>query len=197
MKKSILALMMALVLSLSLVSGAMATATGFQFTAQEYVTAYTEFCSLALQKEITWSEDVEAEDMVGRLGSTDGMNDLIVYNMVGDDACVAVYADITIGISDSDMTAKAQALGMTVAAIPYATRYLECGNDLVAMSEEIEVIEKDCTDLVQTVFSSDAITSAMSEPYTATAVIGGHNAQLTLEVDMDTMAMIVTFIYMN
>ena len=197
MKKSILALMMALVLSLSLVSGAMATATGFQFTAEEYISGYNEFCSNVMEKEFTWSEPVEAEGMIGYLGSAEGMNDLIVYHMADDAACVAMYADITIGISDPDLSAKSEALGMTIACIPFATRYVENGNDIVAMSEEIEEIEKACTDLVQTVFSSDAITAAISEPYTATSVIAGHNAQLTLEVDMETMNLIVTFIYMN
>lgn len=195
MKKSILVLM-ALVLSLSLVSGAMATATGFQFTAEEYISGYTKFCTDVMEKEFTWSEPVEAEDMIGWLGSAEGMNDLIVYRMADDATCVAMYADITIGISDPDMSAKAEALGMTIACIPFATRYVENGNDIVAMSNEITEIEQACTELVQTVFSSDAITAAISEPYTATSVIAGHNAQLTLEVDMENMNMIVTFIYM-
>jgi len=196
MKKSIFALMMALVLSLSLVSGAMATAATFSFTTEEYIAGYTQFCSDVMEKELTWSEPVEAEGMIGYLGSTEGMNDVIVYNMVDDADCIAMYADITIGLSDSAMTEKAQALGMTVACIPYATRYVENDCDIVAMSGEIEEIEQACTSLVQTVFSSDAINSALTEPYTATSVIGGHNAQLTLEVDMDNMAMIVTFIYL-
>ena len=65
-----------------------------------------------------------------------------------------------------------------------------------ALSDEITEIEQACTALVQTVFSADAITAAMSEPYSETAVIGGHTAELTLSVNMTDMTMEVSFIYM-
>lgn len=196
MKKSIFALVMALVLCLSTCAMAVETPAAFTFTAEEYVEGYTKFNADAMQKEITWSEPVEVEDLVGVLGSAEGMNDVIVYCLKDDPTCAAVYAECIIGMSDEDMTAKAQAFGMTVAAIPYAARYLECDYDITAMSDEITEIEQACTALVQTVFSADAITAAMSEPYSETAVIGGHSAELTLSVNMTDMTMEVSFIYM-
>ena len=192
MKKSIFALVLALVLCVS--TCALGEAA-FDFTAEQFVEGYSKFNTDVMQKEVIWYDPVEAEGMTCTLGSAEGMNDIVVYNVIGDPACIGMYTECVIGMSDSDMTAKAQALGMTVAAIPFATRYLETGYDVLALQDEISGIETSCQELVQKVFSSDAITAAMSAPYTETAVIGGHNAELTLSMSLADMTMTVSFTY--
>lgn len=196
MKKSIFALVMALVLCMSTFAMAETAPATFDFTAEEYVEGYTKFCSEVLGKDTTWSEPVETENLIGVLATSVDMNDAIVYKMIDDPACVAMYAECKIGMSDSDMTEKSQAFGMTVAAIPFATRYLEANFDATALQSEVSEMEVACQELVQKVFTSDAITSAMTEPYTETAVIGGHNAEMTLEMNLEDMTLTISFTYM-
>ncbi len=194
MKKSIFALVMALVL---LCGSAMATGTAFTYTADEYIAGYTQFCNDALQKAVVWSDAVDTEDgLTGIAGTAEGMSDVYVYTAQGDAACAGMGTEMTVGLTDSELTAKSEAFGMTVAAIPFASRYVELDNDIVALSSELEEIQDACMALVQNVFGSDAINTAISDgSYSETAVIAGHTAQLTLVVDMASVAMTVTFVY--
>lgn len=195
MKKSIVLLSLALVLCLC--GSALASATGFTFTAEEYIAAYTDFNSLALQKEVAWSEPADTADgLTGWAGTAEDMAKVEVYTIQGDTACVGIGTLLEVGMTDADLTAKSTAFGMTVAAIPYACRYLELGNDIVALADELQPIQDACTGLVQTVFGTDAVTAAMTEPFTAEAEIAGHNAKMTLEVDIETMTMKATFVFL-
>ena len=198
MKKSIFALVMALVLCMSTFAMAETTVATFEFTADEYIAGYTQFSKDALQKELTWSEPVDTEDgLTGWLGTTEGMSDVYVYTLQGDEVCCAVATDMSCGMTDSDLSTKSQAFGMSVAAIPFAARYVELDNDIIALSSELQEIQDACMALVQNVFASDAITAAMSDgSYTETTTIGGHNAEMTLEINADTMNMTVTFMLM-
>ena len=194
MKKSVFALVMALVL---LCGSALATGTGFTFTAEDYVAGYTQFCNDALQKEVVWSDPVDTDDgLTGVAGTAEGMNDVYVYTAQGDTACAGMGTELTVGLSDSELTAKSQAFGTTVAAIPFASRYVELDNDIVALSGDLQAIQDACMTLVQNVFSSDAINTAIADgSYSETAEVAGHTAQLKLVVDMDSMAMTVTFVF--
>lgn len=198
MKKSIFALVMALVLCLSTCAVAETTLTAFEYTAEEYIAGYTQFAKDALQKELTWSEPIETEDgLVGQLGTVEGMSDVAVYTLSGDTACCAVITNMECGVTDSDMNAKSQAFGMSVAAIPFASRYVELDNDIIALSGELQEIQDACMALVQAVFSTDAISTAMTDgSYSEVTTIAGHSAEMTLEMDAEAMTIDVTFFFM-
>lgn len=198
MKKSIFALVMALVLCLCAGAVAETAPAAFDYTAEAYIEGYTQFCKDALQKELTWSEAVETEDgLVGQMATVEGMSDVAVYTLSGDTACYAVLTNMACGMTDSDMTDKSQAFGMSVAAIPFASRYVELDNDIVALSGELQDVQDACMALVQNVFSTDAINTAMTDgTYSETTTIAGHTAEMTLEIDAEAMTIDVTFFYM-
>ena len=63
-----------------------------------------------------------------------------------------------------------------------------------AMYQEVQDA---CMALVQNVFSTDAINTAMTEgTYSETTTIAGHTAEMTLEIDAEAMTIDVTFFYM-
>ncbi|MBE5801989.1 MAG: hypothetical protein E7319_06845 [Clostridiales bacterium] len=196
MKKTIVSLFLVLAMVLGLCSGASAAMNSFDFTLQEYVDSYGEFCSTVLGSEVTWAAPVDTDDgLTGIGGSAEGMSDVYAYSVTGETACVGIGSQLNVNLNDSAaISTDAQAFGMSVAATTFAIRYLELGNDIIALSGELSDIQAACTTLVQDCMSSDALTAAMSEPYVKTIEVAGHTAQMTVSVDIDAMTMQIMFI---
>lgn len=193
MKKSIVAL--CLVLVLSLCSTALA-AGPFNYTAAEYMESYSFICEQALGSAITWSDPVDTDDgLTGWGGEGEEMANAYVYTVQGETPCVGIGAQLEVNVNDETANAQATAFGRTIAAIVFSSRYQEAGRDLSVLQAEVETLESDSLGLVEAAFTSEALTAAMTEPYTTSATIGGHTAQITTTVDLETMTMKVTFIY--
>ena len=197
MKKSVFALVMALVL---LCSSAMASEAAFSYTAEEYIAGFTQLYMQSQKREVVWSDPIDTADVLtGVVGSAEGMSDVYVYTVRGDTACCGIGTGVTVSLNGSTQEAyeMSKTLGTASAAITFSSRYVELDYDLQAIRGDLQAIQDACTTLVQNVFSSDAIYTAIADgSYSETAEIAGHTAQMKLVVDMDSSMATVTFVFM-
>ncbi len=198
MKKTLVSLILSLVLLVSLCGNAMAAAATFDYTVQEYATNYETLGSMSLGVEMTWSDPVNTDDgLTGWTVSAEGLSDVIVYSVIGNEACVGIGSQIVCDLNDSAaMSAKCEAFGSSLAMIAFSSCLTENDGDTNALLAEMDAIEAECMSLVENAFSTDALTAAMLEPYTYNAQVAGHNGQMVVELDIATMSMTVTFLFM-
>ena len=187
MKKSILALMMALVLTLCLLAGACAENTvAFPFTAEEYAAAF-----VALNEGVTINE---AEAGVVTLEYEEGSPVKAAFNAQGQ--CTAISTQVSVGLSDNEAATSAGVkLGTSSTKLLYATRYLELGKDEEAVAAEMNDIIGGFAELMNAMSDAD-YTAMLEAPVTKETTISGHPATLTIAFDVLEMALVMTVTYL-
>ncbi|MBR2924667.1 MAG: hypothetical protein IKC28_06535 [Clostridia bacterium] len=187
MKKSILALMVALVLSLCLLTGACAeTAAVFPFTAEEYAAAFVELNEGA----------VINEDEAGyvTLEYEEGSPVKAAFNAQGQ--CTAVSTQVTVGLDDSEgASAAGVKLGMSSTKLLYVTRYLELDKDEEAVEGETNDMVSGFAELMSSMTDED-YTAMIEAPVVKETTISGHPATLTMAFDVMEMALVMTVTYL-
>ena len=196
MKKSVFALVMALVL---LCSSALANEAAFSYTVEEYIAGFTQLCMDSQQRKVVWSDPIDTEGgFTSVVGFAEGMANVYIFTSRGGSACYGMGTEMTISLTETEQNAydMSKPFGRTTALIIYTSRYMELDNDITALSYERQEIEDACMALVQNVSSSDAFNTAIADgSYSEVAEIAGHTAQLTLVMDMESMAMTFTFVF--
>jgi hypothetical protein len=187
MKKSILALMIALILTLCLLAGACAeTVAAFPFTAEEYAAAF-----VALNEGVVINE---AEAGFVTLEYEEGSPVKAAFNAQGQ--CTAVSTQVSVGLSDNEGAGNAGVkLGTSSTKLLYVTRYLELGKDEEAVTAEMNDMVSGFAELMNSM--SDADYAAMLEtPVVKETTISGHPATLTMAFDVLEMALVMTVTYL-
>lgn len=183
MKKSIFALVLALVLCLS--TCALAETAVFPFSVEEFVECYK-----AENEGVVVTEEQGAVV----LECAEGAPVRVTYDMDG--MCTGQYGQVKVSLSDSSEASSAgEKLGFSASAMMYATRLIELNYDDAAVFEEISAMMDGFVSLF-TSFTDEDYENCITAPVSHEQEICGHTAVVTFSFDLLEMALVMDYAYL-
>lgn len=184
MKKSLFALMMALVLCLSACALA-ETVDTFGFTAEQYVESFQTAYPNATATQ-------EENGLV--LQTEEGAPVLVTYDMNG--LCTVLSTEVKIPLTQSESAgSEGERLGFSATSIMTSARNIDLGGDDDAMLEDLGPMIQGFADLLGS-FSDEDYENCITQPVTHEVEICTHPAQMTFSFDLLSMSLVMTFCYL-
>ena len=183
MKKSIFALVLALVLSLC--TCALGETAAFPFSVEEFVE-----CFKAENEGVVVTEEQGAVV----LEYQDGVPVRVTYDMNG--MCTGQYGQVKVLLTESEAASSAgEKLGFSATAMMYATRLIELNYDDRAVLDEISPMMDGFVTLFSS-FTDEDYENCITAPVSHDVEICGHTAVVTFSFDFVEMALVMDYAYL-
>ena len=184
MKKSLFALLMALVLCLS--TSAMAeTVETFTFTAEQFVesfqTAFTDATATQEEEKIVLQLEESAPVVV-------------TYDMNGQ--CTSLSTEVKVSLTQSDTAnTEGEKFGLSAVAIMTSARNIELEGDDQAILDDMNSMIQGFSELLNS-FTDEDYENCITQPITHELEICTHPAKVTFSFDLLSMSLVMDFEYL-
>lgn len=186
MKKNLLSLVVALLLTLCLCTCAMAeTVAAFPFTTEQYVESFRTAYQDAVATQDEGAVVLETEEVAPVR---------VLYDMNGQ--CTSLSTEVKIPLTQSETaSSEGKKLGLSAVAIMTSAREIELNHDDEAILADLNPMSQSFTELLSS-FSDEDYESFITQPVTHEVEICTHPAQMTFSFDMAALALVMTFTYL-
>lgn len=184
MKKSLFALLMALILCLSTCAMAETVET-FAFTTEQYVESF----------QTAYADATAAQEENGLvLQPEEGAPVFVTYDMNGQ--CTSLSTEVKVSLTQSDTAnTEGEKFGFSAVAIMTSARNIELGGDDDAILADMGPMIQGFTDLLGS-FTDEDYENCITQPITHELEICTHPAKVTFSFDLLSMSLVMHFEYL-